>query len=167
MKPAILIAGSNEFKKNVDRRLDASTNSMHIAFSKQEQIAQMEAPINDANVIFLHSEPHLLPLAQFALRKAKHVVLFGAEHCSLIDLEQLLALAIESKSFLVNGDSFLFNPVIYPQIKSFDFTEITSLTSNRFRKFISRRQIFSCLEFLLYTNQSPPKEYFRESSSFK
>jgi len=163
MNPAILIAGSNEFKKNVDRRLDASTDFKHIGFSGKEPLALMEAPIDEANVIFLHSEPHLLPLAQFALRKAKHVVLFGAESCSLLDLEVLLDLAIESKSFLVNGDSFLFNPVVYPLIKSFDQTEITTLNSNRFRKYISRRQIFSCLEFLLYTNQSPLKNIFSKA----
>lgn len=163
MKPAILIAGSNEFKQNVDRRLDASTKFKHIGFSKQEPIEGMETPIEEANVLFLHSEPHFLPIAQYALKKAKHVVLFGAEQCSIEDLQQLLSLAIESKSFLVNGDSFLFNPVIYPLINSFDQTEITKLVSNRFRKYISRRQIFSCLEFLLYTNQSPLKNIFSKA----
>ena len=161
MKPAILVAGSHEFHQNVNRRLsDTTLNTTHIERPPQHTFEEVERPIDHANVIFIHSEPHLLPVAQFALRKAKHVVLFGAEKCEFHELETLLELAIESKSYLVNGDSLLFNPVIFPMIKSFESTEMTTLVSNRFRKYISRRQIFSCIEFLLYSNKSPLKNIF-------
>ena len=161
MKEKIFVAGHEGFNKEVMNRFSRSSYefiAQNLNTQKKQttsDLQELSKPITRAAVVFISSEPNLFPVAEMALKNAKHVVLFGVQKCSHRQLEQLLKLALESKSMLVNGDSLLFNPIIFPHRHQFLSTEMTTLHSNRFGRYISRRSIFNCVELLLHSNPSP------------
>lgn len=161
MNETILVAGNNVFNENVLQRFSKSKLQFETRdFEEEDQLnhlSQFVDPLRNASIVFISSEPYLFPVAEMALKNSKHVVLFGVQKCSHHQLQQLLELSIESKSMLVNGDSFFFNPLIFPRIHQLRQTEITTLSSNRFKNYISRRSIFNCLELLLFINDSAVK----------
>lgn len=162
MREKILVAGKQGFNQRVVNKLsnqpfDFDTEQFSISTQDNDYFSAFQKPLEDASVVFIHSDNNVFPVAEMALKNTKHVVLFGLQRCKQHELLQLLELALESNSHIVNGDSFLFNPIIFPIRKEFENTEITTLFSNRFSQSITYRSIFNCLELLLYTNSSPVK----------
>ena len=163
MKEKILVAGKPGFNERIENKLsnqefDLEVQEIPQTNQNENQFTQFKKPLETASVVFIHSDQNLFPVAEMALKNSKHVVLFGVQRCSENQLIQLLDLALESNSHIVNGDSFLFNPIIYPLREEFSSTEITTLTSNRFTHPITYRSIFNSIELLLYTNESPVKK---------
>lgn len=162
MKEKILVAGKYDFNQRVVNKLsnhdfDLEMQEIPLQLRNYDFLQEFQKPLEDASVVFINSDKNLFPVAEMALKNAKHVVLFGVQKCNKNQLIQLLDLALESKSFIVNGDSFLFNPIIFPIREEFLSTEMTTLTSNRFSHPITYRSIFNCIELLLYTNKSTVK----------
>ena len=162
MSESILVAGKPTFNEKVVQRFVNTNYALTTQEIEQNPILPnllegFERPIQNADTVFINVEPNYLPVAELALKQGKHVILFGVQFCTKDQLISLLNLALESKSLLLNGDSLLFNPIIFEARHYFISTEITTLSSNRFSLPLSKRSIFNCIELLLFANPSPVK----------
>jgi len=161
----VLVMGGQQFTNTLVNKVSHRTDVQFLSNTVDldtprvlnGELAALKQPMEKASVVFCSCESFQLPAVEMALRSSKNVVLFGAHHLGEIELQNLLELALEAKSLLINGDVLFFNPVIYPNIGYFENAQFTKLKSNRFNQQLTRRSLFYCVEMLLWKMRSPVK----------
>lgn len=151
MNNEILLIGSKDFTQRHAKQLSA--------FSIQEYCVETDNPTPPdfrelRKTILLEMNTQTARITEDVIRHGRETAIFGLHKCNLEALQWLQNLSVESNSKLVNGQSLLFNPIIYQSKKDLTNCQLTKL-EQKTRTTISSLSIFNCIEFLIRLAKSP------------
>lgn len=151
MNKELLLIGTKRFAESKKQQL----SSFHV----QEHCVESDLPIAPnvqdlQKTILLELTPQTARITEDVIRHGKETAIFGLHKCNLDALQWLQNLSVESNSKLVNGQSLLFNPIIYQSKNDLVDCQLTKL-EQKTRSTISSLSVFNCIEFLIRLAKSP------------
>lgn len=151
MKKQIFVIGNASFQTWIKQKASNQILDFSIA-SRFEELANT----GESALYFCSVKNVALEHIKAKLKQGNDIILFDVHDLSIVEMSTLLELAIESNSLLVNGDSLLFNPVLYEIRDQLKDSEISTISSNQTR-FMTRKSIFNCLELVVKMNDTSVK----------
>lgn len=151
MNNEILLIGSKDFTQSHKKQLSA--------FSVEEYQVETDYPPSPdfrelQKTILLEINTQTARITEDIIRHSKETAIFGLHKCNLEALQWLQNLSVESNCKLVNGQSLLFNPILYQSKKDLTNCHLTKL-EQKSRKTISSLSIFNSIELLIRLAKSP------------
>ncbi len=156
MTRRLLLLGDRSFEEQLSaqlKELNTKVNSLAVT----EDTTLLETHLPHTDVVFIKASDRAQPAIEACIKAAKNIVLFEIARLTSSQLNDLLNLALESKSCIVNGDALLFNPVVYHNIKQIAKPNLIHLKRNDFNSLIKKQNIFACVELALWKARNQVK----------